>query len=248
MTENETTELVEIEQAVAACNAVAVADPVKIALVRDLKPIAGRLAEYAKQAAIPVETEADAKAAEVVCVSINEDIKAVKEHEVLSKITDGLHKLHKRWTCLRGLFVDPLTRDHKAIKGRIIAWQEAERRKAEEAQRKLQAEADAKAERERQALNKKAEAVKTQEKKEMYREQAAAVIAPTIAVEAPKTGIRVSRRWAVKSVHEGKFYAAISENPAMWGYCEINEGRLTRAKAANPRLEIPGVVFEQRTV
>src|SRR3990167_10615544 len=47
MMETERAELVEIEAAVSACNDVAVSDHIRIALVRDLKPIAENLAEYA---------------------------------------------------------------------------------------------------------------------------------------------------------------------------------------------------------
>jgi hypothetical protein len=148
--ENERTELVEITRAVEACNAVAVPDPVRVALVRDLGPVANRLAKYAAATSMTVTNEAEAEEASQICTAIAADIATVKNHEVLSKITSGLHDLHRRWTGLRDLFVAPMTRDRKTIKDKVIAWQEAEKRKAEEIQRKLQAEADAKAARERE--------------------------------------------------------------------------------------------------
>jgi len=148
--ENKQNELIEIEAAVDACNAATVPDPVRQALVRDLGPVAGRLTNYAAMAAeMEVPCQASADVATKICNDIAADIKTVKGHEVLSKITSGLHDLHRKWTGLRDLFIGPMERDRKAIKAKVIAWQEIERKKAEEIQRKAQAEADAKAARER---------------------------------------------------------------------------------------------------
>lgn len=72
-----------------------------------------------------------------------------------------------------------------AVKGKVLAWQQAERAKAEEAQRKAQAEADEAARRERERLEKEAARLKTPEKKQERLEQAAAVAAPVITVQAP---------------------------------------------------------------
>jgi hypothetical protein len=72
-----------------------------------------------------------------------------------------------------------------AVKGKVLAWQQAERAKAEEAQRKAQAEADEAARRERERLEKEAARLKTPEKKQERLEQAAAVAAPVVTVAAP---------------------------------------------------------------
>ena len=246
--ETERAELLEIERAVEACNAVAIPDPIRVALVRDLVPVANRLVGYSDVAkSLEVLNQNTADQATVICNDIAADIKAVKDHEVLSRTTDGLHKLHRQWTGLRDLFVAPMERDRKTIKMKVIAWQEGERRKAEEIQRRLQAEADAKAAREREALLKKAESIKTPEKKEALREQAAAVIAPTVHVEVAKSGLRVSKAWTVKSVDEEAFFAALVHNPGLRGYVEIDKTRMVRGKAANPSMTVPGVTFEQIT-
>jgi hypothetical protein len=238
-------ELIEVDQAVDACNALQVADQVRIALVNDLRPIADRLPEYKSAAAsIIVETGKDAERAAILCDAIAADIKTVKSHEILSKITDGLHQLHRRWTGLRDVFVSPMEDSRRKIKQQVVIWQEAEARRAAEIQRKAQAEADAKAAREREALLKKAEAVKTEAKKEEYQERAAAVIAPTITVTAPKA-IKVSRVWVGRVEDESKFYAALAVKPELRGFVEINTTRLSRAKAANPNMEIEGIKFEQ---
>ena len=287
--ETERAELVEIDRAVEACNAVAVPDPIRAALVADLGPVAERLASYAGAAAsMVVATKYDADSAALVCDKIAADIKAVKDHEVLSKITAGLHDLHRKWTGLRDLFVAPMERDRKTIKGKIIAWQEGERKKAEEIQRKLQAEADAKAAREREkqeaearrqlqieedarrkaeftrraaeqaqgaerdrlqaeanAADRKANAAAV--KAEARQDQAAAVIAPTVTVEVPKSGLRTAKAWKVKGIDEGVFYAALATRLDLRGYVEIGRGQMERSKAANKSIEIPGVTFEQIT-
>jgi len=246
--ETERTELVEIDAAVKACNALAVADPVRVALVRDLEPIAASLAVYAEAAKhLVVVDQAGADHATEICYSIASDIKRVEDHEILSRITDGLHKLHHRWTGLRDMFIAPMERDRRTIKGKVIAWQEGERKKAEETQRKLQAEADAKAQREREALLKKAASLKTPEKQEALREQAAAVIAPTVTVAAPKSGMRMAARWKASVADDNEFFKALSLRPDLRGFVEVKLTSMERAKAANPATEIPGIMFKKET-
>ena len=235
--ETERAELVEIEAAVSACNDVAVSDHIRIALVRDLKPIAENLAEYALAASrVVVNDQPSAEQANQLCIAMAADIATVKGHEVLGRITDGLHKLHRRWTGLRDMFCAPLEANRRVVKSAIIQWQEAERLKAEALQRKLQAEADAKAERERQALLKKAEAVKTPELKESYREQAAQVATPTVAVEAPKSDLRISHRWRVQAIQLDAFFNALAHDASLRGYVKIEETKMERSKAINPNL------------
>lgn len=241
--------VMDLDVVITETNAISVPDPIKVALVRDLAPIATRLALYGQKAeTVTVNSEQDANVAAEVCDQISEDMKTVKNHDVLSKITDGLHKLHRRWTGLRDEFLVPLEANRKTIKGKILTWQEAERQKAETEQRRLQAEADEKARRQQEALLKKAESMKTPEKQEQYREQAQAVIAPTVIIAAPKAAIRATRRWKVKSVDPQTFIRAAAQDVNMQGYIEIKTTMLERGKAANPGLQLPGVVFEQQLV
>jgi hypothetical protein len=242
--ETERTELMEIELAVEACNAVAVPEPIRAALVRDLGPVANRLAKYAQATTRNVICEEDAIESAKICADIAADISTVKDHEVLSKITAGLHDLHRKWTGLRDLFVAPMERDRKAIKEKIIVWQESERKKAEEIQRKLQAAADLKAAQERARLEKEAAAIKTPELRAARLEQAASVIAPTVTVAAPKSGLRTSKAWKVKKIDLEVFFKALAERHDLSGYVEVQIPRMERAKAANPSAEIPGVTFE----
>ena len=236
----------EVMLAIRETNALGIADPVKESLVRDLQPIADRLICYTVLAdEYKCVDEETAKRGAESCKLIAADTKAVKDQEVLSKITDGLHKLHRTWTGIRKQFLDPLETSRKVIKDRVNVWQAEQERIAEAKQAQLQAEADAKARKEQAALAAKAEKVKTPEKKEQYREQAAAVIAPTVVVQAPKSGMKFQTRWKVKTLDVGEFLKAAADNPMLVGYVEIKQPALERSKAANPALELPGVSFHK---
>jgi hypothetical protein len=238
-------EVIDIELVVNETQ-VTIEEPIKLALVGDLKPIADRMAAYHQEVTEAViSTEGDAKDAAECCDNIAADIKTVKDHEVLSRITDGLFKLHRRWTGLRDAIVAPLEADRKTLKNKVIAWQENERMKAEALQRKLQADADEKARREREALEKKAASVKKVETRERHLEAAAEVVAPVVYVAAPKSSLRVSRVWAVTSINQDEFFTALATHPEMRGYVEIKQASLQRSKAANQALTVPGVRFDQ---
>lgn len=238
-----------VEAVITETNAVVpVSDGIRETLVRDLGPVAERLARYEGAALQPVKTREDAEAAAVVCKEISTDIKAVKGHDVLSKITGGLHTLHRKWTGLVGEFITPMDTAKRKIKQNILKWENDERKKAEAEQRRLQAIADENARRERERLEKLAEQRKTPEVKEAYREQAAQVAAPVINVAGSVTNIRRAKRWTVKAVDEAAFYAALAQDKNLRGYVDINNNRLARAKAANPTLEISGITFDQVVV
>ena len=238
-----------IENAVKETNAVVpVKDAIRAALVRDLGPVAANIMRYEKAALQPIVTASDAEAAAEIVRQIDADMKAVKGHEILSQITAGLHRLHRQWTGVVNEFINPMDAVKRKIKSNVLAWESAERAKAEAEQRRLQAIADEQARKERERLEKLAEQRKTPEFKESYREQAAAVSAPVISVAAPVVGIRRARRWKVKGVNHDAFYAGLASDASLRGYVEIQNSRLERAKAANPMLAVPGVEFEQVTV
>ena len=244
---SENSEITEVAEIIAATNAATIQEPIKLALVRDLGPIADRIPLYQQKAKeIVVDCEGAAVSAATACDEIAEDLKLVKDNEVLGRITNGLHGLHKRWVGLRDRFVTPLEASRKEIKGKVLSWQETERVKAEEETRRLQAAADEKARREQEALLKKSASMKTEAKQVQYQEAAQAVIAPTVVVEAPKSGMRVSRVWTVKSVDEAKFFAALATDRNLQGFVTIERTKLARGKAANPSMTIPGVEFIQQ--
>jgi len=124
-----------------------------------------------------------------------------------------------------------------------VAMRKAEdaRRAAAEAQgqerARLEAEANA-ADRKAAAANVKAEA---------KIEVAAATVAPTVHVEAPKSGMRMAKAWKIKDIDADVFCHALAIRPDLRGYIEIKTSNMERAKAANPSTEIPGITFEQIT-
>jgi len=242
----EVTRVEEVMLAIRETNALGIADPVKASLVADLQHIADRLIWYEEKAAnciVTNQTQADAAA--IVCETIANDVKAVKGQEVLSKITEGLHKLHRQWTAIRGRFIDPMEASRKTIKQTINKWETAEAEKAQAEQIRLQAEADARARKEREALEAKAAKMKTEEKRQQYLDQAASVAAPTVTIEAPKSSVKFSTRWKVKAVNTTTFIQAAAQNTMMHGFIEIKTTALERSKAANPSLEVPGITFEK---
>lgn len=239
----------EVVATLEATSAAVVPQSMRQIIVNDLGPIAERLDGYAEKAAtVQVLNEKDAAYAAAICDQIAADVKAVKDHQLLAGIITGFHGLHKRLVGLRDAFVVPLEGSRKQIKGKVIAWQTEEQEKAAAEQRRLQAIAEEKARKEREALEKKAAAYKSDEKREAALEQAATVVAPVIQVFAPKSTLRVSRRWKVKSVDALELMKAACVDTNLGGYIEVKTAALERSKAANPSLTIPGVVFEQVTI
>jgi len=239
-------EIEQVELVCAETNGLAVAGPIKAALVADLRPIADRLAGYADTAAnVVVSNEAEANGYAEVLKAIDADIKTVKACEVLTKITDGLHKMHRKWTALRSLFTDPLLTSKQTIHDCVRDWQVEQADLAMERQRRLQAEADERARKEREKLEKQAAAYKTEERREAKLAEAAAVIAPTVTVSAPKA-ISTRKVWKVKNVDLDAFLAAATKDMNLRGFLTVELTKLERAKAANDSMTVPGVVFELR--
>lgn len=240
----------EIEQVERVCSeteGLTVGSAIKEALVLDLKPIADRLSGYEAIASGAVcRTSDDAATLTGVLANIDLDLKSVEACDVLAKITDGLHKLHRKWTGLRGLFVDPLKASKRTIRDAIVAYQTEQQRIAEERQRKLQAEADEKARKERERLEAQSAKYKTPEKQAAKLEEAAAVIAPTVTVTAQKF-IGTRKVWTVQSYDTEVMCAAVAGNPSIAGFLTVNVTALQRAKAANPSMTVTGVVFEHVT-
>jgi len=287
--ETERVELVQVNKLVEATNAVAVPNPIREELIRTLSPVAERMAGYEQLAkTLRVVNQAGADDAARVDKEIAADIKIVEGDDVLAKIIRGLDQLHGKAVAVRSLFVGPMKGYRKTIRQPVLDWEAAEKKKADDLARKLNAEAEAKAALERakqeaeaqrqrdieSAALRKAEdarravakakgderarleaaanaadrkAAAANIKSEAKTEAAAAVFAPTVHVQAAKTGMRKSTAWTVKGINEAEFYGALVNNPSFRGFVEINKTRLARAKSANPSMEITGIAFEQVT-
>lgn len=249
-TPEENREISTLQEIVLDTNNLDITDADLRAAVDTLKPIAAGIPGalyFSEHCKVTNATEAEAAA------KVRDEI--IEAHKLATQtindfgggLINRLHKLHSRWTAFRNCF-SPLESSAKQIKGKIISWQEAERKKAEEEQRRLQAEADERARKERERLEKEAAKLKTPEKKEERLEAAAAVVAPVIRVAAPVAAVKTQKRWCVARIDKAAFLAASATNPMLQGYVTINEQALARSKAANSMLEIPGVTFEQRAV
>lgn len=215
-------------------------------IIRDFGPIAGRIDAY-KHAAdvINIACANDAQIAAQMCDAIAADVKAVQKHELLEGVIRGFHSMHRRLTGLRDAFVAPMEASRKTIKQKVIAWQTAEAEKAERERARLQAIADEQARKERERLEAQAAKLKTPEKVEQRLEQAAQVVAPVIQVQAPKAAVKVMRVWVARVTDQTAFFAALAARQELAGYVTIETGKMQRAKAANPMIEIPGVEFRQ---
>jgi hypothetical protein len=134
---------------------------------------------------------------------------------------------------------DPLTTAETLTKRAMLVYDEAERKRAQEEQRRLQAEADERARREREALERKAELAKKPETQQRYQEAAACVCAaPVIHVEAPVpriAGISTRTIWKAKVTDPLKVPRE---------FLMVDEKKLDQyARAMKEGASVPGVEF-----
>lgn len=241
----------ELEIVMSDTNALSVQEQPRVELVAKLKPIADKIATYTNYAAsLTVITEEDAKAAATQRDLISADAATAEQllREFDGKLVDRLFRAHRAWTSLIGVISNPLNNAARQVKQKIISWQQAEEEKAERERQRLQAEADEKARKERERLEKQAQKLKTPELKEQRLEQAAQIVAPVVQVAAPKAAVKVQKRWKVTAIDKSKFLAAAATDRNLHGFVDLNEGALSRSKAANSTLEIAGITFTHVTV
>lgn len=247
---NAQTPIAELELVVINTNALTINDAALAEAVKTLKPIADGIPDAIERSeSLTVSSANDADEAAKLRDAIIEAHKTATKtiNEFDNGIINRLHKLHGRWCALRKPF-ELLEGAAKTIKQKIIDFQEAERKKAEAEQARLQAEADERARKEKERLEKEAAKLKTPEKIQERLEAAAAVVAPVIRVAAPVSAVKTQKRWTIASIDKAEFLAAAAETPMMQGYIEIIESALVRSKAANELLEVPGVTFEKRVI
>lgn len=137
--------------------------------------------------------------------------------------------------------------EQEAARQRAI--EDEARRKADEARRAAeQAGAEERKRLMEEAAKADREAERAKAKAEVKQEAAAAVIAPTINVEAQTSGKIARKVWVATVTDTKAFFSACAVRHELTGYVEIDTTKMQRAKAANPMTEIPGVTFSQRTV
>lgn len=139
-------------------------DPITQALKKSLAPIAAQIPEWVKIAEeIEVTNANQAKQASLTEAQIKIALRTVKQDDVFSGIVKGLHSAHKKWTGFRSLFTDPMEAAKQVIHNKRLAWEEIEREKAAEEERRLQAIADEKARKEKAEQDRLAEAQRKKE-------------------------------------------------------------------------------------
>lgn len=239
-----TTEAITVDSVLEESNQPLVTTGERDQLVATLKPLAGMIEKYSHYAEkCVVNTPSDAEVAAAYIGAIANDRKvvenAIKTHKESSR------KRWLSWCGLENVFLDPFDKAHKIIKGKAIAWQERERLAALAEQNRLQAIADEAARKEKERLEKLAASRKTEEKKEMYREQAAAVVPSVIHVAPPPKAVKSSRRWKVASYDLAAFVEAAAKDKSLLGYLTLETGKLERTKSSNAMFEAKGIRFEQ---
>jgi len=154
-------------------------------------------------------------------------------------------KAHETWKAVckeEGDALRPLESAESMVKSKVIQFQQAEEEKRLAIERKLQAEADAKARREQEALLKRADSLKTPEKAEALREQAASIVAPTVTV-APRVetqaGTSLKKTWKAKVVD-------VAQVPRE--FMVVNQQALDAfARSTKGQVKIAGVEFYEET-
>lgn len=242
-----TTEAITVDSVLEESNQPLVTTGERDQLVATLKPLAGMIEKYSHYAEkCVVNTPSDAEVAAAYIGAIANDRKvvenAIKTHKESSR------KRWLSWCGLENVFLDPFDKAHKIIKGKAIAWQERERLAALAEQNRLQAIADEAARKEKERLEKLAASRKTEEKKEMYREQAAAVVPSVIHVAPPPKAVKASARWFAKVADVHTLIDAAAKDKSLAGYITVDTTKLARAKSANSLLVVPGIIFESRLV
>ena len=243
-------EVLDLEVVAGESQKLAITGDVRAELVAQLGEVKARIPMHVSDAErMVVQSVHDAAYADEKLAAIMADEKIISDKSgVLAGLIESANRFHKTLTGWRATFTDPLAEAKRKIKAKRDEYTRIEAEKAAREQARLQAEADAKARREQEALLKKAETLKTPEKQEEYRQAAAAVVAPQIFVAAPAARKGAQKRWFVKSVDKAAFVKAVIANPMLIGYITIDEAGLVKTKAANAAFDVPGVVFEQRTV
>ena len=244
--EPEVSQLADVELVIEQTNQLTIPDVERAELIGKLKPIADSIPAITKYAEVMVvKSQHDAENAASYLAQIDDAYKSAEA--TLREFSDPLYKLHRQWTSLINKF-KPLTEAKSLLKKKITDWTIAEQEAARQKQAALQAIEEEKARRERERLEKEAAKLKTPEKQAAKLEQAAAVTATVVHVEAPKAAVKFQMRWFVESVDPAAFVQAAATDKSLLGYIKIEEAALARSKAANKMLEVPGVRFVQKAV
>jgi len=154
---------------------------------------------------------------------------------------------------INDLFRGPIealrTADNDQKKLAIEYDQERERIRLDE-QRRLQAIADETARRDRERLEKKAETIKTPERREAILEEAAAIVAPVITVSAPETpkGESKPKRWKARLTDKmALIQAAANGSEIAIGCLTFDQAAANTFAKSSRIITVPGIEWYSET-
>ncbi len=138
-------------------------------------------------------------------------------------------------------FVTPLQEVERLVKGKCGAFDEAARQAAEKERIRLQAIEDERSRKEQAALMARAEKLKTPERAEALREQAASIVAPAVLINAPQkaAGTSTAKMWD---------YEITDPRAVPDEYKMIDTSKLGKVvRAVKGTITIPGVRMFEKT-
>jgi len=214
----------------------------------DLGSVASRLEGYRREAAAPIVTVQDRDDAVALIQRITADGKDVQTHEILSRIINGYHQVHRQWCGVRDCLLTPLLMLKKQKSAEVVAWEKEQRRQAEAERARLQAIADAEIERQRRRLEAEAAKLKTPELREARLEAAASLVSEQVQSQAPApaAGASTAGTWAAELVDLEALIAAASVDPSARMMLAFDPAAAKRiAIATGGRIQVPGVRFHK---
>jgi predicted component of type VI protein secretion system len=174
-------------------------------------------------------------------------IKALRKSwtEYWSGLKETAHKAWKEVVAKEKAGTDICDQAERIAKGKVLAWQQQELERAAAEQRRLQAEADERARKEREALEKKAAKLKTPEKAEALRAQAAAVQAPIVQVAVNTVDAATRTTWKGEVVDIAALLAAATPGSVAASFITINQQAVDAfARSTKGKVPVAGVLFK----
>lgn len=172
-----------------------------------------------------------------------------KVNDWFDPLVKNAHRAWKSLTEKRAETLQPATNVERILKDKMLEYN---RKKAEEArkeQERLQAEAEAKARRERERLMKRAETLKTEEKRQQALQEAEQVqtVQVTVESEAPKQeGVVIKKTWKAKVVDQKQVIKSALEGTIPITMIVIDQSALNKfAQMTKGEINVPGVKFYQ---
>lgn len=169
-----------------------------------------------------------------------------KVEEYWSPLNKKAYEHWKQILAKKKEMLEPLIKAEKIIKNKITAFEEWERKRAEEERRKMQAKLEEQARKERERLLKKADKIKSQELKETLIEQAEEIEAPEVHIESNTKvdGISYRTTWKAKVVNKKLFLEAALKDDNLLSFILIDEKKLNKiAQATKGQLNYQGIKF-----